>query len=127
MNPFDYVKSIRQSKIKITPVEFEDKEYAAFIINRALSFDMKSIMQANEMNRYYSLDKDMQYEFLFGTIGKLQYTQWQKKVVNEELKAIQEYYSLTKQKAMEVLRLLTKEQIASIMDKLANKSVGKVK
>lgn len=87
---------------------------------------MRSIMQANEMNRWHSLDKPMQYGFLFDTVGKIGYQPWEKKIVNEELKAIQWFYQVSKQKALEIISLLTKEEITDIMDRMKNNNVGRM-
>ena len=56
-------------------------EYPPFIINRCMSGHMDSVLFANEMNKYHSLDKDMQYSFYLNILRKRKrFSPWIKKV-----------------------------------------------
>ena len=48
----DVIPSILQTKKDVIET---DKDYTAFIVNRALSFHYDCVLQANEMNRYPNL------------------------------------------------------------------------
>ena len=56
MNPFEYLKSINESKKDIMIDDLAEKEYNSFIVNRGLSYFKDTILYANEMNRYHHLD-----------------------------------------------------------------------
>ena len=60
----DWLNSINLNKkdlIKEDPSV--EKKYPAYIINKCMAGHIDTIMFANEMNMYASLDRDLQYEF----------------------------------------------------------------
>ena len=60
MTPFDYVKAINYTKSNLIVDDLTEKEYNPFIVNRALSMGMDTVLQANEMNRSPHLEKRLQ-------------------------------------------------------------------
>ncbi|MDR3503072.1 MAG: DNA polymerase clamp loader subunit A [Legionella sp.] len=112
LSPFDFAKSI-DSKDYI----FEnEKEYNAYMVNKALSFGPDTILYANDMNQLYFLDKKLQYDYLFHSIRKAKrYNKWVKKLPNnEDINIIATYYNCSLQKAKSALTILTVEQIAML-------------
>ena len=71
MTPFDYVKAINYTKSNLIVDDLTEKEYNPFIVNRALSMGMDTVLQANEMNRSPHLEKRLQFDFLLNSISKL--------------------------------------------------------
>ena len=86
MNPFDYVNDINHGKKNIMVDDIAEKEYAPFIINRALSFFSDTVLFANEMNMRPNLSKKLQYDFFLNSLRKRKrYSPWIRKEQLENL------------------------------------------
>jgi len=120
MTPFDFLNSINDTKIDLFKDPQAIKDYKAFMVNRGLSYFADTIMYANEMNRYYDLDNEMQFDFLLHSVPKKRrFSKWVKKdVTPDRLKAIMVYYKYNEVRALEVLSILSDEKIIIIEDKL---------
>tara|TARA_R100001443_G_scaffold26147_2_gene39323 strand:+ start:1261 stop:1644 length:384 start_codon:yes stop_codon:yes gene_type:complete len=95
------------------------KEYPPFIVNRCLSNHVDAIMFANEMNKYPNLDKDMQYSFYLNSLRKRKrFSPWLRKDKVTDLEIIKQYYGYSNEKALQALKILTKEQIEFIKQRL---------
>ena len=95
------------------------KDYAPYIINRCLSGNLDCIMFVNEMNRYPNLDKDMQYNFYLNTLRKKKrFSPWLRKDKVTDLECIKSYYGYSNEKASQALKILSKEQIGFIKQRL---------
>lgn len=94
------------------------KDYPPFVINRCLSAHVDSILFANEMNLNSHLPKDIQYQFYLNTLGKKnRYAPWLKKSKVEYLEYVKQYYGYSDEKALQVLKILNKEQLTFIKNK----------
>ena len=49
-NPFDFVKSVSNTKKDIMVDDIEEKQYTPFLTNKALSYHQDAVYFANEMN-----------------------------------------------------------------------------
>ena len=95
------------------------KEYTPYVINRCLSGNLDCIMFVNEMNRYPNLDKDMQYSFYLNTLRKKKrFSPWLRKDKVTDLECIKSYYGYSNEKASQALKILSKEQIGFIKQRL---------
>jgi hypothetical protein len=123
----EIVPSILQTKKNVFQDEYEYKDYAPFMVNRALSYHMDCVLYANEMNLNPSLDKDMQYSYLLGTIRsiKRKFQPWQKAESNKDLECVKVYFGYSNEKAKETLRILTIEQLEEIKNKVEKGGVKK--
>ena len=74
------------------------------------------IAQANEMNGYHFLGKDVQFNFFINSIRKKKRFggKWLKQNVLKDIEYVKEYYDYSNEKAREALSILSKEQIESI-------------
>lgn len=119
MTPFDIINSIN-NKTKLDWDDVTEKSYTPFMINRGLSFNMQTVLFANEMNQFPQLDKKMQYDFYFNGIPKgKRFDKWQKKLaVDDDVKLIMSFYDINIQRAEEYLKLLSSEQIDVIKQKM---------
>ena len=70
VKPFDYVNDINYGKKNIMVDDVAEKDYNAFIVNRALSYFNDTVLYANEMNIHHSLDSKLQYSFLINIVRK---------------------------------------------------------
>lgn len=116
----DWLNSINQSKVNLID---EDpllvKEYPSYIINKCISGHIDCIMYANEINKHYSLDKKLQYDFFINIIRKRKrFSPWLRKDTIKNLDYVKKYYGYNNEKAQQALKILSKEQIAFIRKKL---------
>jgi len=118
-NPFDYVNSINNKTVNYTNDEGYMRHYPPYMVNRAMSYHMDTVLHSNEMNRLHPLDKDMQYHFYLYSVRKSKrFSSWGKKDTPKDLDIVKEYYGYSTEKAKEALRILSKEQIKVIKAKL---------
>ena len=113
------------NSINFTKTNFMDedpdakRDYAPFIINRCLSGHLDCILFANEMNKNHFLDKDMQYTFYLNTLRKKKrFSPWLRKDKIEDLETVKQYYGYSNEKAYQVLKILSNEQIDYIKQRL---------
>jgi hypothetical protein len=111
----DYLTSINQSKKSLVIDDESEKAYPPFIVNKCLSAFHDTILFANEMNLNHHLDKKLQYDFFINSINpRKRFSPWAKKTKVEYLDAIKEYYSYNDDKALQALRILSKDQLEHI-------------
>lgn len=119
MSPFDFVKSINDTKENLITDDWSEDQYNAFIVNKALSFTPDTIIYANEMNSRPHLEKVLQYQFLINIVRKKKrFSKWIKKEKIEAIDIIKEYYGYNTDKARQAVSILSKEQIDDIKSKL---------
>ena len=112
----DWLNSVNFTKEDLS----EDiKSYPPYIINRCLSGHIDCIMYANEMNMHHQLDKDMQYSFYLNTLRKRKrFSPWLRKDKITDLECVKQYYGYSNEKAFQALKILTKEQLTFIKQRL---------
>ena len=112
----DWLNSINFTKEDLS----EDiKDYSPFIINRCLSGHIDCVMYANEMNIHHQLDKDMQYSFYLNTLRKRKrFSPWLRKDKVKDLECVKQYYGYSNEKASQALKILNKEQLNFIKQRL---------
>ncbi len=95
------------------------KQYPPFIINKCLSGHLDTVLPANEMNRYHFLDKDMQYRFYLNILRKRKrFSPWIRKDKDSDLDIVKSYYGYSNEKARQVMRILSTEQINYMKQRL---------
>jgi hypothetical protein len=115
----DWLNSINFTKENLMDDKSNQKEYAPYIINRCLSGHIDCILFVNEMNIHHSLDKDMQYSFYLNSLRKKKrFSPWIRKDKVTDLECVKSYYSYSNEKASQALKILSKEQIAFIKQRL---------
>ena len=118
----DYLYSINQSKKNILKDDPEaERKYPPFIINKCLSSFTDTVLYANEMNKNPHLDKRLQYDFFINSLKpRKRFTPWLRKETLEDIELVKQYYGYSHNKALEAVRLLTKEDLNYIR-KILNK------
>lgn len=116
----DWLNSINFNKNNlIEDCESTIKDYPAYIVNRCLSGHIDSILFANAMNMNPHIDRDMQYIFYLNSLRKRKrFSPWIKKDKIQDLDAVKSYYGYSTEKAQQALRILNKEQLDCIKQKL---------
>jgi len=120
MNPFDFVNSVSFSKENLFEnPDVKPKDYIPFIVNKSLMSHSDSIFYANEMNQHPNIPNELQYSYLINILRKRKrYSSWKKVVNNEVVKTLQEYYSCSIPKALEIQKLLTLQEVEEIKNYL---------
>lgn len=120
MNHFDYLKSITDSKEDIMVDDLAEKDYNAFMVNRGLSYYNDTVIYANEMNKNSHIDSRLQFDFLKQIIRKRKrFSKWNKADKSADVEVIKEYYGYSRDKAYQVLSILTKDQLDIIRKKIS--------
>jgi len=116
----DWLNSINFSKTNLMEDDPDTKrDYSPYIINRCLSGHLDCILFVNEMNKSHFLDKDMQYSFYLNTLRKKKrFSPWLRKDKISDLDCVKSYYGYSNEKATQALRILSKEQIEFIKQRL---------
>ena len=116
----DWLNSINLNKNNIIKEDPDtERKYAPFIINKCMSGHLDTVLLANEMNMNHSLSKSLQYDFFLNSVRKKKrFSPWLRKDKFKNLDVVKQYYGYSNEKATQVLRILTSEQIAFIRSKL---------
>jgi hypothetical protein len=116
---FDFINAVSFDKKNLVR-DSENPEacaklYNPFMTNRALSFHVSSIMDAQIMNECGHVDPQLQFEYLLNSVRKeKRFSKWFKPEANEDLDLICKHYQCNKRRAQELLSILPAEQIELI-------------
>jgi hypothetical protein len=126
MTPFDIVKSVTQTKDNVFDIESVfNKDYDSYIINRALSNSIDTVLFANAMNQYGTMDKKLQYDFYrLGIPKSKKFTKWIGKDAYpdpEALEYICKSMRVSLSRAVEIYDIIGKEKMQIEMKKLGGK------
>ena len=116
----DWLNSINLTKEDITRDDPQlIKKYSPFIINKCMSGHLDTVMFANEMNLQSHLAKDLQYQFYLNSIRKKKrFSPWLRKDKIKNLDVVKSYYGYSNEKAIQALKILSKEQLDYIKAKI---------
>ncbi len=116
----EIIPSILQTKQYALLTDQDERSYPKFMVGRALSNYPDTVLVANELNKHPNLDNKLHYDFCLNIIKpfKRPYSKWFKKVEDADLQVIKEYYGYSDAKAMEILNILTNDQISELKNKL---------
>jgi hypothetical protein len=119
MTPFDFVNSITFNKNNLIKEQYEERAYVPFVVNQALSYYNDTILFANQVNLYPTLDNKMQYDYLRHSITKRKrFSKWIKTRNSEDVDAVRRFYKYSWSKAAEAVKCLTEQQLAEIKSRL---------
>ena len=91
------------------------KKYPAYVVNRCLSSFTDTVLYANEMNKNSHLTPKMQYDFFINSVKpRKRFSPWARKDSIDYLDVVKEYYGYNDDKALQALRILTKDQLDKI-------------
>ena len=117
--PFDFVSQINSGKSDIIRSsenpELMETFYKPYVINKAFSYFVDTIMYANEMNRCNNLQVRLQNDYYLNSIRKgKRFSKWHKRLENADIEIIQDYYRVNHTRALEIIEVLSKEQFELI-------------
>lgn len=113
----DIIPAILQTKKDVLE---DEKDYSAFVVNKALSFHYDCIMYANQMNQNHGLDDKMQFHYLLNSVRpyKRPFQKWLKPEKVVDLECIKEFYGYSNDKAKAALEVLNDVQLNEIKKNL---------
>ena len=115
----DWLNSINFTKENLAEDPDAIKKYTPYVINRCLSGNLDCIMFVNEMNINHHLDKDLQYSFYLNTLRKKKrFSPWLRKEKVTDLRSVKQYYGYSNEKASQALKILSKQQLDYIKQRL---------
>ena len=119
-NLSDFLRSINITKENIMESDpMAEKEYVPFVVNRTLSYFPDTVLYANEINLRGGSDHRLQFEYLINSVrAKKRFSRWLKPEKNEDVDAIKEYYNCSYNKANEIVKVLTGDQLSLIHKRL---------
>ena len=99
--------------------DISESKYAAFMVNRSLSYFPDTVLYANEMNISHHLDHRLQFDFLINIVKKKKrFSKWLKPEEITDLNVVKEYYGYSNEKAKSVLSLFTDEQLTELRKRM---------
>jgi len=115
MNLSEVLNAINYDKTPLLEDDLQEKAYVPFVINRSLSYFPDTILYANQVNHYNQLDKKMQFDYLRLSLRpRKRFSKWIKSQEEDDLQLIKDHYNYSNERATEVLRVLTSNQIEDI-------------
>ena len=95
------------------------KEYTPYIINKCMSGHIDTLLYSNEMNKFHFFDKKLQFDFYINSVRKKKrFSPWIRKDKIEDLECVKTYYGYSNEKALQALKILSKEQIKIIKQRI---------
>ena len=111
----DILKSINVTKDTDLIDVYNESDYPAWVVNRALSFYPDTILQVNEINQHSHMPRTMQYKYLLYSVRKKnRYSPWLKVKLDPGVQLIKEYFGYSTRKAREVLPMFTNEDLEEL-------------
>ena len=119
MSPFQFVNEITFGKKDVMVDPDMEKKYTPFMVNRSLSYFPDTVHMANEINKYHHLDKKLQFQFLLNIVRKKKrFSKCVKPETDSNVDVIKEYYGYSNEKAIQILPLLSTDQLNIIKNKV---------
>ena len=121
--PFDFMNAASFTKADLIKdnenPDIIEKQYNAYIVNRGFTNFDDTIFHANEMNQRHELFPGAQFDYYRAVLRKRKrFSKWPKADKNVDLDAIQEVYQCNRTVAKQYLKVLNKEQLQSVHDRL---------
>ena len=128
-SPFDIAKSILQTKENLfTTDEFFNKEYTPFMVNRIFSNSERTVLFAECMDKYFGLDKKIQYDFYLKGVPRNRSFQkmWSKKesstLNTDYVEYICSRLNVSTKRATEIYKLLGSDAVEAELRKHGGKN-----
>ena len=117
---FDFVDAITTTKEDLFQDPEAKMDYVPFLVNKAMSFYGDTVLYANELNQHASIPKEQQFYFYLNSIPKKKrFSKWvNKDKESKSLNIVMEYYGYSSREAENIISVLTKQQLATIEEKL---------
>lgn len=108
--PFDIINAIDKGE-RVDNL----KKYDKFLTTRFYSYFIDTIMYSAEAAQFTNLENSAHYEYFFNAVKpKKRFSKWFKSEKDENAKIVAEYYDCSYSSAMDILKILTEEQLSYI-------------
>ena len=116
---FDFITAVSDTKVDLIRnsenPEACAKLYSPYMTNRALSYHVSSIIDANIMNECGHLEPQLQFDYLLNSVRKeKRFSKWFKPESDADLDMLCTYFTCNKRRAMEYKSILTSNQLDQI-------------
>ena len=123
LSPFDFMNAASFSKedlIRNSDIpEHTEKLYTPYVVNCCFTNFEDTILHANEMNMRHHLFDGAQFDYYRSVLRKRKrFSKWPKADKNNDLDVIQEVYQCNRTVAKQYLKVLNKEQLETIHEKV---------
>jgi hypothetical protein len=117
-SPFDFVKSVSNTKHDITEDNPEIIEYYnPYIVNRALSYFPDTVLLANDLNLYHNVPLISQYYYYMGSIRKRnRFAKWEKPKKDTDIILIQKIYNVRMEVAKQYRKLISDKDMKKLYE-----------
>jgi Bacteriophage clamp loader A subunit len=114
----DFLRAINQTKQDVIresdSPDAAAKVYSQFVIARSLSYFPETVHLVNEINRY-NVDNLQHYDFMMNLIPKgKRFAKWVKPEKSDIIKKLVDLQKISYDKAKEIARILTDDQLAEL-------------
>jgi hypothetical protein len=116
----DWLNSINFSKENLIQENPESiSSYQPYVINKCMASHLDAILFVNELNQFPYIDKIMQYAYYLHSLRpRKRYAPWLKKETADNISAVKEYYGFSDKKALDALKVLNRDEINFIKQRL---------
>lgn len=98
------------------------KAYTPFMANKSFSFHVSSIYDANVLNSLAHLDPLLQHDYyLYALRSEKRFSKWFKQEDNETLHILATHYNVNLVRAQEIMKVLTVDQLTTLVSTYENK------
>lgn len=117
-NPFDVITHLNTSSLD----KWDEHEgsFDSFMTDRAMSYNLVSILYASEMTQKRDVPDKWKYDFYRLAIQPKQkrFAKWSKPITDDRIELLMQAFTCNRRKALEISPLINNEQFAIIMEKL---------
>lgn len=119
MNIWDLVNDINFDKKNVIKncdnPQLAESIYKPFVVNRTLSRFHDTVIQANEMNKYHSLDNYLQFSYLSNSIRKRKRFKKKDQIEKtDDVELVSKYFKISRKESLDFLKLINKQEIEEI-------------
>lgn len=113
------LKSINTKNERLSE-EFVTTHYVPFVVNRAVSLHYDSAWFALEAEKLANLPVYDQYLWYFYSLPKAsRFAKWGRVQKDDIIETVSEFYNVSRERAREYVRVLSKDAIESILKKMS--------
>lgn len=111
----DILPSIFEKTVYLFDGKHDESKYNIFIVNKALSFAMDTSLYASIISQTPNLTKKQHYDYLYYSIPKSKrFIKWFKSEKPDDLQYVMSYFQCSESKAVEILNIITSEDLEQI-------------
>jgi hypothetical protein len=112
---FQFANAINNGK----PIEVDDS-YNTFLTGRLFSNHLDTVLIANEVNKFPSIEPEQHYEFLANMVRpRKRFGKWHKPLNHKSVGIISRYYDVPMRLAYMYVQFFTEDEIRTIEEQLS--------